>query len=51
LATQQEAGKIRFGASTLSNQLARTLFLTTDRNLLRKYLEVQATLIMEIHYE
>lgn len=44
----QKAGKIRFGASTLSNQLARTLFLTTDRNYLRKYLEVQVTVIMEI---
>jgi monofunctional biosynthetic peptidoglycan transglycosylase len=44
----QKAGKIRFGASTLSNQLARTIFLTTDRNYLRKYLEVQATLIMEL---
>lgn len=44
----QKAGKIRFGASTLSNQLARTLFLTTDRNYLRKYLEVQITVIMEI---
>jgi monofunctional biosynthetic peptidoglycan transglycosylase len=44
----KKAGKIRFGASTLSNQLARTLYLTTDRNYLRKYLEVQATLIMEI---
>ncbi len=44
----QKAGKIRFGASTLSNQLARTIFLTTDRNYLRKYLEVQVTLIMEL---
>ena len=44
----QKAGRIRFGASTLSNQLARTLFLTTDRNYLRKYLEVQVTVIMEI---
>ncbi|MDD3235360.1 MAG: monofunctional biosynthetic peptidoglycan transglycosylase [Candidatus Cloacimonetes bacterium] len=44
----QKAGKIRFGASTLSNQLARTMFLTTDRNYLRKYLEIQATVIMEI---
>ncbi|MDI3504748.1 MAG: monofunctional glycosyltransferase [Candidatus Cloacimonadota bacterium] len=42
------ADKIRFGGSTLSNQLARTLFLTTDRNYLRKYLEVQVTLIMEV---
>lgn len=44
----KKAGRIRFGASTLSNQLARTLFLTTDRNYLRKYLEVQVTVITEI---
>ncbi|MBW6513404.1 MAG: transglycosylase domain-containing protein [Candidatus Syntrophosphaera sp.] len=44
----QKSGKIRFGASTISNQVARTIFLTTDRNLLRKYLEVQVTLIMEL---
>jgi len=44
----QRAGKIRFGASTLSNQLARSVFLTTDRNYLRKYLEIQVTLIMEL---
>ncbi len=44
----KKAGKIRFGASTLSNQLARTLFLTTDRNYLRKYLEIQVTVIMEV---
>lgn len=44
----QKAGKIRFGASTISNQVARTMFLTTKRNYLRKYLEVQVTLIMEI---
>jgi len=44
----QKAGKIRFGASTISNQLARSVFLTTDRNYLRKYLEIQVTVIMEI---
>jgi monofunctional biosynthetic peptidoglycan transglycosylase len=44
----EKAGEIRFGASTISNQVARTIFLTTDRNILRKYLEVQATLIMEL---
>lgn len=44
----QKAGRIRFGASTISNQLARTLFLTTHRNYFRKYLEVQITVIMEI---
>ncbi len=43
----QKSGKIRFGGSTISNQLARTIFLTTDRNYLRKYLEIQATVIME----
>ncbi|HNZ06957.1 MAG TPA: transglycosylase domain-containing protein [Candidatus Cloacimonadota bacterium] len=42
------SGKIRFGASTISNQVARTIFLTTDRNYLRKYLEAQVTVIMEI---
>jgi len=44
----KKADKIRFGGSTLSNQLARSLFLTTDRNYLRKYLEAQATVIMEL---
>lgn len=44
----KKSGKIRYGASTISNQVARTIFLTTDRNYFRKYLEVQATVIMEI---
>lgn len=44
----KKSGRIRFGASTISNQLARTLFLTTHRNYFRKYLEVQVTIIMEI---
>jgi len=44
----KKAGRIRFGASTISNQLARTIFLTTRRSYLRKYLEIQATVIMEI---
>ncbi len=43
----QRDGEIRFGASTISNQVARTIFLTTDRNYLRKYLEAQVTLLME----
>ncbi|MDD3096340.1 MAG: monofunctional biosynthetic peptidoglycan transglycosylase [Candidatus Cloacimonetes bacterium] len=47
-AKNKRAGKIRFGASTLSNQLARSLFLTTSRNYFRKYLEIQVTVIMEI---
>jgi monofunctional biosynthetic peptidoglycan transglycosylase len=44
----KRSGRIRFGASTISNQLARTLFLTTHRNYFRKYLEIQVTIIMEI---
>lgn len=44
----RKAGKIKFGASTISNQLARTMFLTTHRTYLRKYLEAQITVIMEI---
>ncbi len=44
----KEDGEIRFGASTISNQVARTIFLTTDRNYLRKYLEVQVTVLMEV---
>ncbi len=44
----KKSGRIRFGASTISNQVARTIFLTTDRNYLRKYLEAQVTVIMEI---
>ncbi len=43
-----KAGKIRFGASTISNQVARTMFLTTHRNYFRKYLEAQVTIIMEL---
>lgn len=44
----KKAGEIRLGGSTLSNQLSRSIFLTTDRNYLRKYLEAQVTVIMEI---
>lgn len=47
-ARNKRSGQIRFGASTISNQTARTIFLTTDRNYLRKYLEMQVTLIMEL---
>lgn len=44
----KKAGKIRLGGSTISNQIARTIFLTTDRNYFRKYLEAQVTVIMEL---
>jgi len=41
-------GKIRVGGSTLTMQLARTLFLVPDRNYLRKYLEVIVTFELEL---
>jgi len=44
----KKSGKIRYGASTISNQVARTIFLTTNRNVIRKYLEAQVTVIMEL---
>ncbi len=43
----RRSGRIKLGGSTISNQLARTIFLDTHRNYLRKYLEIQVTLIME----
>lgn len=44
----QRRHKIRLGGSTITNQLARTLFLTTDRNYFRKYLEVWISLELEL---
>lgn len=40
--------KIRLGGSTITNQVARTLFLTTDRNYFRKYLEFWISLELEL---
>jgi monofunctional biosynthetic peptidoglycan transglycosylase len=42
-----EHRKLGFGGSTLSQQLAKNLFLTPSRNPLRKWHEVWLTLIME----
>jgi monofunctional biosynthetic peptidoglycan transglycosylase len=42
-----EHHKLGFGGSTLSQQLAKNLFLTPSRNPLRKWHEVWLTLIME----
>ncbi len=44
----QRRHKIKLGGSTISNQLARTLFLTTNRNYFRKYLEFWITLEIEL---
>jgi len=44
----QAAGEIRYGASTLTMQTARTLFLLPTRSYLRKYLEVIVALEMEL---
>jgi monofunctional glycosyltransferase len=40
--------KIRLGGSTITNQLARSLFLTTDRNYFRKYLEFWISAELEL---
>jgi len=44
----QRLGKVRSGGSTITQQAARSLFLTTHRNIVRKYLEAWVTLEMEI---
>ena len=44
----QAAGTIRYGASTLTMQTARTLFLLPTRSYARKYLEVIVALEMEL---
>jgi monofunctional biosynthetic peptidoglycan transglycosylase len=41
-------GKILYGGSTLTMQVARTLFLVPERNYLRKYLEVIVALELEL---
>lgn len=46
--TNERKGHIRVGGSTISQQVARTLFLTNHRNYLRKYLEAWITLELEL---
>lgn len=41
-------GRLVYGGSTISQQTAKNLFLYPDRSFLRKYLEIQATLAMEL---
>lgn len=43
-------GSIEQGASTITQQLARNLYLTHDRTWLRKFKEAVYTLQLEIHY-
>lgn len=43
----QRAGYPAYGGSTITQQLARTLFLIPNKNYIRKYLEAGTALIME----
>lgn len=45
-----QAGEIRQGASTITQQLARNLYLTHDRTWTRKIKEALLTFQLEIHY-
>lgn len=45
------AGRAVQGGSTLTQQLAKNLFLTQERTLWRKFREVLITLILELHYQ
>jgi len=44
----RELGRIYYGGSTITMQLARTLFLTPHRTYVRKYFEALAALTMEL---
>ena len=44
----RKAGRLAYGGSTITQQLARTLFLSTDKNYLRKYLEVVLSVEMDL---
>jgi len=48
LERNRKKGKIRIGGSTITQQAARSIFLTTHRNYLRKYLEAWISLEMEL---
>ncbi|MBK8394449.1 MAG: PBP1A family penicillin-binding protein [Leptospiraceae bacterium] len=45
------AGKIKEGASTITQQVARLKFLNTDRSFIRKAREAWLALLMEIYYD
>ncbi len=43
-----KAGRLAYGGSTITQQLARTLFLAPDKNYLRKYLEVLISVELDL---
>lgn len=45
-----KAGRFVQGGSTLTQQLVKNFFLTQDRSLLRKILELPMALLMELHF-
>lgn len=44
------AGGFVQGGSTLTQQLVKNFFLTQDRNLIRKILEIPMAILMEVHF-
>ena len=45
-----KAGRFVQGGSTLTQQLIKNLYLTSERSLLRKLLEVPMAMLLELHY-
>jgi monofunctional biosynthetic peptidoglycan transglycosylase len=48
IANNRRIGRTVYGGSTITQQAARSLFLSPDRNLVRKYLEAGTAIIMEL---
>ena len=46
-----KAGGVRQGGSTLTQQLAKTFFLTPDRTIVRKLKELVIAFVIEAHYD